>query len=291
MKRILHLLLILALATFAFGQADVVSSTIGPYLTLVRGANWGSAGIGNSNNAYIYTPWTTSAVSCVSIANNNPTNAHTYTINFLTTGDTNNTKYYSTPSKQARWITIGTLTDSVPAGGVKVYSFNTLASASAQVNISATATQAGVPDTLDIYVAQANANINCASSTFNAGNLNITVQNLCPLSAVATAGTAASAVLVAAPATGFIHVCAFTMGGGVWTAQAALNFDTGTAGTCASLGTVDWSITQPNTAEGPMSLGSGNSQLFQTNVASQALCINNTGLGASATVSISYYIG
>src|ERR1700675_2249172 len=61
---------------------DIKLGTIGPYSDLARSAIWGSTGRGNTDNSYIFVPQNTNSLTCVYVANNNPTNAHALTLTF-----------------------------------------------------------------------------------------------------------------------------------------------------------------------------------------------------------------
>jgi hypothetical protein len=273
---------------------DIKLGAIGPYQDLTRGAVWGATGKFNTDNSYIFIPQNTNSLTCVYVANNNPSSAHSVTLTFRNTGDPRVTGYLSQPSQQGRWATVLTVTDSIPANSVHVYSFSSLASASNQVQVSGTATQAGSPDTADMYVVQSVNNLNCATSAnVVAGPVSITNTSTtpsCNLSAVGSAATASTIVLVAAPPAGqFIHVCSGLGSGDVASNATLTLFQNGTAGTCAAPGATLWQYS-PHTGGSNSPFGAGLGQSFQTTVAAQPLCFTNGASGATQFISISYTI-
>lgn len=265
-------------------QQDVTIGLIGPYADFARGAVWGSAGFGNVQNAYIFPPLTPQSQTCVYIANNNPTSAHAFTITFLYSGDPTISHYYTAGTTgQGHWKIVQVITDTVIASGINNYSFSSPGAARAAVLITATSTQAGSPDTADIYVVQTTTN--CGTAT-----VNVNSSAICNMSANTQVATATQGQVVAAPPVGqFVHVCAYSVTGTV-SSTAETPFANGTAGTCTVLGATIWDLASATGNTGP-TLSGGPSQLFQTTVPSQPLCFKNFGTGAISYVSVSYFIG
>ncbi len=295
MKKFLSLFFLL-ITSLAFSQVDIKTNQIGPYVTLVRNATWGTVGVGNSDNSYIYTPQSSAAITCVYLANNNPTSAHAFTIAFLTTGDPKILGYQSqTTAIRNKWKTLSTTNATVNAGLVSVFGFSSLAAASAQILISGSSTQAGSPDTMDLYIVESNTNIDCSTSSIPIAGT-VTISNIlnipsCNLSAVQSVASGATATLVAAPPAGqFIHVCAIIVSGDVTTNGLTVDFANGSAGTCTAPGTIKWQVS-PHTGGSPMPNGAGIGQLFQTTVAAQPLCETAGAMGATQFVSVSYMVG
>lgn len=276
-----------------FSQTDIKTTAIGPYIGLARNAVWGSVGRGNIGNAYIYTPQTSGAMSCVYLANNNPTNSHSFTLKFLTTGDPTIAGFYSQSSSvQQKWHTVGSITDTVAASSVNVYSFNSLAAAYAQVQISGTSTAGGSPDTGDIYLVESNTSINCASSTFNAGSVTVVPSSLCNKSSSTSVATSAIVAVSSTPPTGqFIHVCGYSVSQQTAPGSpSAFSFNDSTSGTCSTASiTDDWILEAQTVLPAIFQLAVSNGQMFQTAVSGVPLCFNNS-TGSIMSVSISYFV-
>lgn len=289
---------------------DIPVATIGPYSDLTRNANWGVAGQGGIENSWIIQPLTPQTLTCIYIANNNPTNAHSFTLTFRSTGDPRVTSYLTQPptgtlaAQQGKWNLVFSASGSVSSLGVATYSFGSQTSARAQIQITGTATAGGSPDTADIYIVQSTTS--CGPATTNTVPIAVTVTsvtapNVCGLSAVSIVATGTTATTVAAPGAGlFIHVCGYSVTSD--TSQttdptdevSSINFAVGTAGTCGALGTTKWSVAvhqggSGSTSTTPM-LSGGTAQVFQTTTANQPLCIQNVGAVVAARVSITYGI-
>jgi len=288
-----NLIVIFLLCIAALAQSDVSISTTGPFTDLTRNASWGSGGIVGIENAYIFVPPTAQSVGCVYIANKNPTNAHTFTITLRSTGDQTVSKFFSgTTADQGKWRTLNTISDTVAAASVNVYSVSELAAARAMVQISGTGVQAGNPDTADIYIVHAQTNVDCSTLSIPV-NGNVTINNStttpsCNNQATATVNSASTTTLVsAAPSGQVIKVCAFSAGGDVTANGLTVLFQTGTAGSCAAPGATVWAIS-PHTGGGNFNLGAGLGQLFKTTTAAQPLCLTAGAIGAPTVVSVSF---
>jgi hypothetical protein len=287
-NRLKRLLLLLALLCgVASAQQDISINLIGPYADFTRGAVWGASGAGNIQNAYIFPPLTPQSLTCVYIANNNPTSAHPFTLQFLYTGDPTLSRYYTAGTTgQGHWKIVSTIADTVLANGINNYSFSSPGAARGAVLITGTSTQTGSPDTADIYIVQTTTSCGQAAINVSAG----TPIN-CNQSATATVATGTTALLVAAPPIGqFIRVCAYAVSGNVGGSAAPVQFANGTAGTCATAGTTLW-LLDMTTGGFDYDQGSGIGQLFQTTVVQQPLCFTNTGTTFNSFVSISYIVG
>lgn len=305
MKKTIALLSMMLASLFCNAQVDIKAGNVGPYVTFTRGAVWGSGGVGNSNNSYLFVPQATNAVTCVYVHNNNPTSSHTFTLNFLTTGDNTVTSYQGqSASVQGRWRSTGTVTDTVSANQTNVYGFFSLAAANAQVLVSGTATQAGSPDTMDMYAVEANSNLDCSTSTIPIAGT-VTINTDTPVTVTfgggcgATPGTApgpfsftetfnpsTSGVLVAATAAKSVHICSYSLTGST-TASALFEFQNGTAGTCGTPGTDLWDMIF-GTGDSAIQLSS-QTEFFHT-VSGQALCYTYGAGSGEMAIAITYSI-
>jgi hypothetical protein len=292
-KTFLTTLLLCASAIFASGQAvDIRLGSIGPYNDLVRGATWGSTGVGNSDNSYIFPPTNPQEQTCVYMSNNNPTSSHTFTITFRYSGDPKVTGYLSNNGTQeGRWKNVQVISDTILAGSTNNYSFSSPGAAWAQVQISGSSTQTGSPDTVDIYIVQTATN--CGT-----GTININAPASCANSASLSVPSTSTEVIVAAPAAGqYVHICAIslTFSAAITGAQ-AVSLVHGSGGAfgspCTPNSSAEWLIEEAvNTTPFPYTIGSGQAQLFQSLTPASAMCVENGTAGANAVVSISYYIG
>jgi len=151
MKRVLAFFL---LAAAAFAQVDITNNSRNALIDLGRGLSWGSGGRGNTDNAYIFTHVSTSESFCLVIANNNPTNAHTFNVTVASTSDQQVQSYLTAPGS-TRWVTATAVTGASAAASASYYNFFRVNGASrVVVSITGTSTQAGTPDTADILIGQ-----------------------------------------------------------------------------------------------------------------------------------------
>lgn len=140
-------------AAAALAQTDINVSDRGPYRDLVRGAAFGSSGIGGANNNWIFTPSTPDAGVCLYLRNNNPSNAHAVAVAAYQTADRRITNYIGASSG---WIAATLLLPPVTIPSLTTVSTFVQATAAARIviSISGTSTQAGNPDTLDAFTAE-----------------------------------------------------------------------------------------------------------------------------------------
>jgi hypothetical protein len=281
---------IILLCSLSSGQAvDIKFNSIGPYNDLVRGAAWGSTGVGNTDNSYIFPPTNPQETTCIYVSNNNPSSSHTFTITFRYSGDPRVTGYISPPSQQSRWKNVFTKTDTVLASSTNNYSFSSPGAAWAQVQISGTSTQTGSPDTADIYLVQSSAG--CGTATINA-----TGQVPCPAASTFSGVLSGTIGLVvfAPPAGQYVHVCSYEITGTIAATSASqVYFATNTSGAanCSTVGSADWLFTTSSSVVPHYYLAGGSAQLFQTDTPAEALCFNNPSSGSTLWISISYFIG
>lgn len=289
-----HLLVAIALlcaaqlCTATVPSIDIPIGVIGPYSDLARSVTWGDHGHGGVQNAYIFTPLSPERLTCVYIANNNPTSAHTFTLTFYYTGDPTIASFYGPgsggASTQSHWKIVNTIADTVIASGINNYSFSSPGAARAVVDISEASTQTGTPDTADVYIVQTTTN--CGTAT-----VNVNAQSSCANSVTNAMSSGALTLIIAAPPTGqFIHVCAISLTYAGTLTGGATTLGTSASGSCSTQ-TLQWQVFfPPGTAPAPYTIGNGTAQLFQTLKPAQPLCaISNTG--NTTAISLSYFIG
>lgn len=160
---------ILLCASLALGQTDnyISSGNVSPYLTLGRGLIWGSQGLGTVGQNFIFNPLDPNQGFCVFIFNNNPSSAHSFTLTVAQTGDPAVRSYQGNTQ---RWTNVPTTTvfpTSVPANSLIGINYKTTASAGIVISFTGNTTQAGSPDSADIFTVQTNQS-SCGSIASNA---------------------------------------------------------------------------------------------------------------------------
>lgn len=168
---IICFLIVLLLGLPANAQTDVVVSGTNPFLTLLKGGNWGSGAACTNgpscfaNNNFIWQPPTADSTVCVAITNNNPTNAHSVSLSVQQTLDPAVTFYQGFQSKWGAVPIVGvTFPVTVPAATTNAYFFKSTAAAKLALLVSGSAAAGGSPDTVDIVVAQPSTASSCASA-------------------------------------------------------------------------------------------------------------------------------
>jgi hypothetical protein len=156
MRKFFFLFLLFALSFFPISlpaQTDKTVSVSGPYADAGRNLAWGTTAF---NRNFILTPPSPDQSMCIFVSNNNPTSAHTFTFASSQTGDPAVVNYQSQPG---RWIddTVqGSLSPVAASGTTSVYVHSTHA-AKIALRFSGATTQAGTPDTADVYVVFTNS--------------------------------------------------------------------------------------------------------------------------------------
>lgn len=109
-----------------------------------------------SNQTYILTPLSPDYGFCVSVTNNNPTNAHTFSVAAFQTGNNNVVDYSNNTGKYAALAIVGNPSP-VPVSSTNVFFVRSNGASKVAFKFTGGATLAGVPDTVDIYVVQTSA--------------------------------------------------------------------------------------------------------------------------------------
>ena len=151
----------------ARAQQDIqVISGNNPYIALGRNLAWGGSGVGNLNNNFIFHPTDPNIGFCLFLANNNPSSSHSVSVAVSQTGDPNQTSFQGQTGK---WFNVPTVTSfptTVAANTVVGINYKTTASANIAVQFSGATTQAGSPDTVNIFAVQTNQSA-CGSLAAN----------------------------------------------------------------------------------------------------------------------------
>lgn len=148
--------LIFLLAVFAwpaFCQDQLVSTGGSPYADIVRGAAWGTNAF---NRVFLFTPLTPDQRFCLFVANNNPTNSHTFSLAVYQTGDRQLPNYSYNTGRFIQDTVQGTLSPVAASSMVSAY-VHANAGALIALVFSGGTTAAGSPDTADIFLVQTTA--------------------------------------------------------------------------------------------------------------------------------------
>lgn len=292
MKKFLRCLApLLLLCGLSFGQTDIKITQTGPYIDLIRNLPWTGGGVGQFNNAYIFTPLNPDESVCVYVQNNNPTSAHSFGLNVFETGDQSNTSYYTAAVPGSGWVLIGSVTTptfTVSAGQQMTFLFRASGAAKIVILTSGATTQAGSPDTAIVTVVQTTQS--CGQAIYQPFTCNLTANG------IALTGTTVTLVQLAGVLTQYgVHVCSYAISGAAGTAAVNLDFFPGdTATTCNFAGaywTIKAAVGIPNYA-----LSSSNGQLFGAsnyfaNIGQgKAMCFRDTGTVTGTQVAITYAI-
>jgi hypothetical protein len=158
MKRVFQLIAALFFATSLLAQVDVTVPWRGPFGDIGRGLVWGGTGAGGINNAFIISPVTPQSNVCVYVRNNNATSAHPYTFKAYINGDQRGFGYYATPLGWSLTQSQGHHVNPSTASGYQLAASQTDSilvtnSSAARIALvfSGATTQAGTPDTADIF--------------------------------------------------------------------------------------------------------------------------------------------
>jgi hypothetical protein len=152
---------------------DIPIFPTGPNYPL-KGLAWGTSIQPGFNNNYWF-PVTTNSV-CVYVENNNPTNAHPFTISISTTSDPDET----TPSDGSWQIAAqNTATAGASVGFPAGIGVNISGVALVSINLSGSTTLGGSPDTADVNIVQTNGN--CFSGNSSIGSAPNSVSAVPPI--------------------------------------------------------------------------------------------------------------
>jgi len=159
---------------------DIPITPTGPVFKLLPAPTWGISGPTGFNNNFFFTPLSQNESVCVFVKNNNTTNAHTFTASISINSDPAN----SSPS-DGTWQT-GALSSGLsaatspgqPAGiGVSVSG-----AAQVSVNLSASSTVGGSPETANVVIVQTTGN--CFSGNQFIGSAPNTISSVLPLQVI-----------------------------------------------------------------------------------------------------------
>jgi len=218
MKRILIVAAMIYSAAAALAQVDIPNNSRNALMDLGRSLAWGAGGRGSLHNAYIFTPVSPSESFCMVIANNNPTNSHTFNFIVATTSDQQVTSYLLSPGS-TRWVTATAVTGASVAANSSYYNFFRINGASrVAISITGSTTAAGTPDTADLLIGQStfldtggtscgptNVPAQVASALFNGTSYDVPFD--CPNQAAFNLAAGTDVRLITGSATHTIRIC------------------------------------------------------------------------------------
>jgi hypothetical protein len=138
-----------------FAQQDIpIVGGSNPYIIIGRSITWGGSGFGNLGNNFIFQPVTPDEGFCLFVSNNNPTSSHTFTVVVSQTGDPALTTFTGFAQKWSTVPTTSSFPVTVNASSMVGLNYKTSASAAINVRFSGNTTQAGSPDTADVFAVQ-----------------------------------------------------------------------------------------------------------------------------------------
>lgn len=150
----------LVTASALWAQIDItVPPSRGPFFDVARGVAWGGSNVGGLNNAYRILPNSPDAGMCVYVTNLNPTNTHSIAMTLYGSGDQKSRGFLASSTYWTQLATWSVAT--VATLGTTSQFFQTAGSGQLTLNFSGNTTQAGNPDTADVYVAFANNAFAC----------------------------------------------------------------------------------------------------------------------------------
>lgn len=182
---------IFALTAWANAQQTldifVPNGNLSPYLVISRNLTWGIGGTGGVNNNFIFRTYTADEAVCVYVTNNNTTSSHAFTLTVAQTGDPQNQTFIGNGQK---WQTISAPTFQQPqtlaASTTSAFYYRATGSANVVVSFTGSTTQAGSPETAQLFVVQTtqgcgnNGNQVAATGVFQQ-NANVTLANQIPV--------------------------------------------------------------------------------------------------------------
>lgn len=157
MKRALFIILISLLPLVCHAQDQVINArNINIQITNPGGPSGKLPWSTLSNQTYVLAPSSPDNGFCVSVVNNNPTNAHTFTIAAFQTGDSSVTDYSNNTGRYAPLTVVGTPSP-VAAATTSTFFVRSNGAAKVAFQFAGGGTLGGNPDTVDIFAVQTTA--------------------------------------------------------------------------------------------------------------------------------------
>src|SRR6266852_4199698 len=89
-------------SSLTYGQVDIINTDTGPIITLARNATWAMAGVGGSDNAFLFNLQPTTRSLCFAIVNNHTVSKTGFSVIVTSTMDPGIISYLS-PSNHLGW--------------------------------------------------------------------------------------------------------------------------------------------------------------------------------------------
>lgn len=161
MKKYLSLifLLFIFLINPCFPQDQIVNArNVNVQITNPNATGGGAGAVpwNSINVTYVLAPLGPDNGFCISIVNNNPTSAHSFSVNAFQTGDSQVNDFTHNTGRYAPLAIINNAA-SVPAGSTSTFYIKSNGASKLALQFSGATTQAGNPDTVDIYAVQTTA--------------------------------------------------------------------------------------------------------------------------------------
>lgn len=147
MKKLLLLLLLATAPAFA-QNTDLILNPGPNYVDAGRGVPWSAI-----NRTYVLVPQNPNTSICFYVVNNNPTSSHTFTLNVFQSPDPRVADYSNNKGRYSAVTAVGTPSP-VAASAVSSVFVQTTAAAAVAFSVSGAITQAGSPDTADLFLVQ-----------------------------------------------------------------------------------------------------------------------------------------
>lgn len=139
---------------------DLVLNPGSSYVDIGRGIDWGT----QFNRTYVFVPNSPNASVCIYVVNNNATSAHTFTAQTFQSADSSVGNYSSNTGRFSA-VPLVSMPASVPAAQMVSGFTQSTAAAKVAIKFSGATTQAGSPDTADIFLVQTTSGTCGSAST------------------------------------------------------------------------------------------------------------------------------
>ncbi|HLZ52077.1 MAG TPA: hypothetical protein VKP61_15125 [Candidatus Acidoferrum sp.] len=146
-------------ATTAAQTPDLILNPGSSYVDAARSVPWGSS----FNRNYVLVPQSPNASVCIYVVNNNPTNAHSFTLAVSQAADPRVADYSNNVGRYQTVPIVGTISP-VSASSMASAFVQSTAAAHIAIRFSGSSTAAGSPDTADVFLVQTVAG-SCGSAS------------------------------------------------------------------------------------------------------------------------------
>jgi hypothetical protein len=150
---------LLALAGSASAQTDLNLNGGSFYVNMAKGVAWGST----FNRTYVLSPNSPNTSVCVYVINNNPTSAHSFTLNIFQAGDPSLPDYSNNTARYSSVTVLGNFSPLSASSQGSAFA-QTTGAAKIAFQFAGSSTQAGNPDTADLFLVQT-SNGTCGSAS------------------------------------------------------------------------------------------------------------------------------